>query len=206
MGADALDELLAEAQRRRLLGPGDIAAHRRHAEGFAEVLEACGGAGRVVDLGSGAGLPGLPLAMRLPSAEVVLVDRREARTDWLRRAVGRLGLGDRVVVLTGDAASLGWTAPWHGWADAVVARAFGAPGVVAEVARPFLVEGGLLVVSEPPDAAASRASVRGPSDALAELGFVRENVGAAGYAVCRVAGPSGAPRRTSSQIERAPLF
>ena len=63
------------------------------------------------------GLPGLPLAVRLEGAELLLVDRREGRTDWLRRAVGRLGLAARVTVVTANAGDLGWDEQWQGWED-----------------------------------------------------------------------------------------
>ena len=46
---------------------------------------------RLVDLGSGGGLPGLVLADAYPERAITLVDRREKRTDFLRRAVRRLG-------------------------------------------------------------------------------------------------------------------
>jgi 16S rRNA (guanine527-N7)-methyltransferase len=46
----------------------------------------------IMDLGSGAGLPGLPLAIARPDAVVVLVESRKRRAEWLTRAVAALGL------------------------------------------------------------------------------------------------------------------
>jgi len=203
---DLLDELLGEAQARHLLGPGDPAAHRQHAEAFGRVLQERGRLpARIVDLGSGAGLPGLPLAALSPESELVLVDRRTARTDWLRRAVGRLGWTDRVRVLAGEADELG-RGVWREWADVVVARAFGAPAVTAELARAFVRDGGVAVVSEPPGA---REEGRWPERGLRALGWGPvEHVGSEpAFVVLTASGPCPAavPRR-ANHIQRRPAF
>jgi 16S rRNA (guanine527-N7)-methyltransferase len=52
----------------------------------------------VVDVGSGAGLPGIPLAIALPDAEMTLLDRSKRRADLLRRAVRILELPNATVV------------------------------------------------------------------------------------------------------------
>ena len=59
----------------------------------------------IVDIGSGVGLPGIPMAIALPWCEVMLVDRSERRTHLARRAVRILGL-DNVAVRTTDAERL----------------------------------------------------------------------------------------------------
>jgi 16S rRNA (guanine527-N7)-methyltransferase len=48
--------------------------------------------GVLIDLGSGAGLPGLPLAIARPDMEVILVESRKRRAEWLARAATKLGL------------------------------------------------------------------------------------------------------------------
>lgn len=55
-------------------------------------------AGRVGDIGSGAGLPGLVLAAARPDAELILVEPMERRAEWLRAESSRLGLTNVEVV------------------------------------------------------------------------------------------------------------
>jgi 16S rRNA (guanine527-N7)-methyltransferase len=57
-----------------------------------------GGSRRAVDLGSGAGFPGVPLAIALPGLEVTLVESRRRRANFLRTVKRELGL-DRVAVV-----------------------------------------------------------------------------------------------------------
>ena len=53
---------------------------------------------RIADLGSGAGLPGVPLALALPDAEVALIDRMTRRTDFLRSLLELLPLPNAEVI------------------------------------------------------------------------------------------------------------
>lgn len=177
-GADAgasspgLLRVLERAQQLGFLGPGPVDAHVAHAAAYLPVLE--GVSGRIADLGSGAGLPGLPIALARPDLALVLVDAGERRVEALRRAVEELGLEARVDVVLGRAEVVG-RGELRGTLDAVVARAFGPPAVTAECAAPLLRLGGRLIVSEPPDGAH-----RWPAEAIAELGLA---IGA------RLAGP-----------------
>jgi 16S rRNA (guanine527-N7)-methyltransferase len=103
---------------------------------------------------------------------VVLLDASERRTDVLRRTVGRLGLADRAGVVCRPAEVFGRDPAHRGAFDAVVARAFGPPAMVAECGAPLLRLGGQLVVSEPPDGGWGRW----PADGMAELGL-RQDAG-----------------------------
>ncbi len=58
--------------------------------------------GRVGDVGSGAGLPGLVLALARPDVQLVLIEPMERRTDWLTAEAERLGL-ENVTVMRGRA-------------------------------------------------------------------------------------------------------
>lgn len=114
-------------------------------------LAALGAASSVLDLGSGGGIPGLVLAARRPDLRLALLDRRTARTDLLSRLIGKLGVADRVTVLSGEAATIGRDSRYVGSFDAVVCRSFGPPSLTARLAHPFLSTDGILVVSEPPE-------------------------------------------------------
>jgi 16S rRNA (guanine527-N7)-methyltransferase len=161
-------EALLASQRLGMLGAAPVLEVVEHSEAFVDALSDVSGA--VADLGSGGGVPGLVIAWRRPDLQVVLVDRRRTRTDHLRRLVARLHLDGRVSVLTAEARELP-TLFGH-LVDAVVARGFGKPATVVEAAGPILADGGLLVVSEPPertdrwsDAVLGDGFVRLPSDA-----------------------------------------
>lgn len=104
-------------------------------------LEAVRAASSIVDLGSGAGFPGLALAVALPDAEVALVESQRRKCDFLEHARTRAGIENTRVV---------WTRAeeWDegiGRADAVVARALAPQPVVLEYAAPLLRIGGVLV-------------------------------------------------------------
>jgi 16S rRNA (guanine527-N7)-methyltransferase len=178
---NAWPQLLAaldEGRRRGFLGPDqEPDAVARHATGFAPAL---GSPDRIVDLGSGGGVPGLVLAVVLPAATVALVDSSVSRTDWLHRLVHRMGLEERVQVVAARAEVLGHDPLWRENQDAVVARSFAPPLVTAECAAAFLHLGGRLVVSEPP---AEHREDRWPESELAELGLRRASWPDLGYAV-----------------------
>jgi 16S rRNA (guanine527-N7)-methyltransferase len=126
------------------------------------VLEAFG-ARRVVDVGSGGGLPGIPLAIASPGLAITLVESREKKAAFLRRTAAALGLmaETRVRVLAERAEALG--APGSGDReayDAVVARALAPLPVLLELTLPLLrVSGRLLAVkgARAPEEVASAA-------------------------------------------------
>lgn len=165
----ALLAVLEEARELGFLGPGPVERQHRHAVDLAQAIG--GGAGRVLDLGSGGGLPGLVLFERWPTASGVLLDARRRRCEFLSRAVAALGLSARVDVRCGRAEVLARDLGLRGAFDLVVARSFGPPPVTAECAVAFLREGGDLVVTEPPSPDATTMSERWPAESLARLGF-----------------------------------
>src|SRR5690606_18108102 len=54
--------------------------------------------GRILDIGSGAGLPGLPLKILCPECPITLIEPRQKRANFMRIAVNRLGLRDVTVI------------------------------------------------------------------------------------------------------------
>ena len=105
-------------------------------------VEALRSAGRIADLGSGGGFPGLVLAIALPDARVALVESVVKKAVFLRDTAAELGLADRVEVIPERAES--W-ADGLGAADVVTARALASLPVLLEYASPLLREGGVLV-------------------------------------------------------------
>jgi 16S rRNA (guanine527-N7)-methyltransferase len=100
------------------------------------------GAGAIADLGSGAGLPGLPLAVALPQARVACVESAARKAEFIERARSRAGIDNAVVVA---ARAEEWRSGF-GEQDVVTARALARLPVVCEYAAPLLREGGALVV------------------------------------------------------------
>lgn len=142
-----LHEVLNEAREFGFLGPGPVETHIQHAEGFVTLARrhspATNDAVRILDLGSGGGLPGLVLAVMWPTCSMVLLDAAVRRTAFLRQAVTRCALDDRVTVITERAEVAGRDSELRGHFDGVVVRSFGPPAVVAECAAPFLKLGAL---------------------------------------------------------------
>jgi 16S rRNA (guanine527-N7)-methyltransferase len=151
----ALERVLEEARELGFLGPGPVAGHIEHAAGFVQAVGAVHPF-RVVDLGSGGGVPGLVVAGAWPDATLWLLDSNERRALFLARAVTALGLDGRVRIGHARAEEAGRDAAWRGLADLVLARSFGPPAVTAECAAPLLQVDGRLVVSEPPGEPAGR--------------------------------------------------
>lgn len=98
--AEQYARLLAEdALVRGLIGPREVARlWERHLLNSALITDLVGPSATVCDIGTGAGLPGLVMAIRRPDLEVTLVEPLLRRTTFLDDAVRRLGLGNVEVV------------------------------------------------------------------------------------------------------------
>ncbi len=104
-------------------------------------LEVVREAGRIVDIGAGAGFPGLPLAVALPGAELRLVESQARKCDFIEDVVASSEITNAEVVCVR-------VEQWPkgvGSNDLVVARAVAAQPVVLEYAAPLLRLGGTLV-------------------------------------------------------------
>jgi 16S rRNA (guanine527-N7)-methyltransferase len=106
---------------------------------------------RVLDLGAGAGVPGIPLAIALPYLEMTLVESRQKRASFLAQAIRELALGKARVVrerLTQASTPVAMIGAF----DAVVMRCAGDVSTVVPVALPLVRQGGVVVASGPPKA------------------------------------------------------
>lgn len=106
---------------------------------------------RVVDIGAGAGIPGLPMKLAEPRIELTLVEARRKRVSFLLAVCRELGLGD-VAVKEGRAEDLvAHESGLAGSFDVAVCRAVGPVEALFSIATKFLISGGQLIVSGPPD-------------------------------------------------------
>ncbi len=115
-------ELLADAGvERGILGPHEIdRIWERHLLNCGAVAELLQPGERVADIGSGAGLPGVPLAIAKPELRIVLIESSLRRTEFLRTAVSELGLDVEVVRGRAEDPAVRQSV---GTCDAVVSRA-----------------------------------------------------------------------------------
>lgn len=94
---------------------------------------------RLVDIGSGAGLPGIPLALAMPQAQVTLLDSNHKKATFLRQAVIELGLNN-VEVVCARAESWQPLRPF----EAVISRAFSDLPQFLAAAGHLCAEGGVI--------------------------------------------------------------
>jgi 16S rRNA (guanine527-N7)-methyltransferase len=132
-------------------------------------LEPVRRARRIADIGSGAGFPGIALAVALPSAEIVLIESQRRRCEFLQRVCALAGIDNaRVICTRAEEWREGMNAN-----DAVVARALGPVPVVLEYAAPLLRASGSLVDWR---AALGPREEEAAAHAAAELGLRRVDV------------------------------
>ena len=134
--------LRQEGVLRGLIGPRETSRlWERHLVNSAAVVPFLPDEGDIVDVGSGAGLPGIVNAIMRPRAQVILVEPRARRTTWLSLVVEELEL-DNVDVRRGRADE------YHGafHADVVTSRAVAPLEKLARWTFPLVRKGGQLIV------------------------------------------------------------
>lgn len=147
-GQDEWDRLVAfadlieqEGEKRGLVGPRELSRMwTRHILNSTAISEFIPNGKSVVDVGSGAGFPGLILAIIRPDLQLTLVDSMERRCDWLNYATSELGL-ENVTIRLGRAEDLASEIE----ADVVTARAVAALKKLLPWTMPLLKPGGSLV-------------------------------------------------------------
>ena len=152
---------LREAQRTGSVGSGALEDHLEQAAGYFASVRPLGGV--CVDLGSGWGLPALPLALAHPTTSWTLVEAWERRAALLRRFVRLLELTGRVSIVH-DRAERAARGILRGAADVVTARSFGPAAVTLECAAPLVRVGGQIVLS------VREAETAWPIDRFEQLG------------------------------------
>jgi 16S rRNA (guanine527-N7)-methyltransferase len=102
---------------------------------------------RLIDVGTGAGFPGLPIKLVRPDIDVTLLEATAKKAAWLQSAVAALGL-DGIAVVAARAEDVGRDPAYRGRFDVAVARALAPLPVVCELCLPFVRPGGLLVAQK----------------------------------------------------------
>lgn len=156
--------LLATAGvERGVLGPNEVPRlWERHLLNSAAIAELVPRPCSLVDLGSGAGLPGVVLALLLPDCEVVLLEPTLRRATFLEECVAELALGNARVVRARAEQMAGGLA-----ADVVTARAVAPLDRLAALALGLLKPGGILLAVKGAKAA---GEIRDAKAALSRLG------------------------------------
>jgi len=126
-----------------LVGPREASrVWERHILNCAVVADLIPPAARVLDIGSGAGLPGIPLALARPDLRVVLVEPLARRVEWLRTVLADLELP--VEVERGRAEDTPIRRRWEG-ADVVTSRAVAPLHRLAAWCLPLVRPGGMML-------------------------------------------------------------
>ena len=139
-GAERFAEMLAaEGELRGLVGPRELPRlWTRHIVNSAAVVPFLPARGTVADVGSGAGFPGIVVALLRPDLEVVLIEIMERRIDWLGDVVDELDL-DNVTLLRARAEDV------KERFDVVTARAVANLTKLVRLTAPLLRQGGSLL-------------------------------------------------------------
>lgn len=163
------ERLREENAKYNLVGEADpetILVHHFLDSLSAQVGGAASPGDRILDLGSGAGMPGLVLAIAVPEAKFVLLDSSKKRTNFLDQTAKRLGLKN-VEAVGGRAEEAGRLDGWREGFDAVTARAVAPLPTLVEYALPFLKVGGKLIAQRGPKAT---EEMKAAEKAIRELG------------------------------------
>lgn len=197
-----LHQTLSQARDLGFLGPGPVDDHVRRALDLAVAADEA--PVLALDLGSGGGVPGLPLMLLWPRSRWVLLEASSRKAAFLKEALAVLDLVGRAEVEL-ERAETAARSKLRGVFDLVVARGFAGPAVTAECGSGFLRPGGRMIVAEPPGGAPSRWDPAG----LRQLGMV---IGSAFHSptACQVllqehACPDRYPRRVGVPAKR-PLW
>jgi 16S rRNA (guanine527-N7)-methyltransferase len=128
-------------------------------------FEALRKAPAIADIGSGAGFPGLVLAVALPDARVDLVESVGRKCDFIQRAIDEAGIANARVI-NARSEDLASDEGREAYA-AVTARAVGRLSTLAELASPLLKDGGVLVAWKGKRDAEEEAQLESAAEALA---------------------------------------
>ena len=147
------------------------AADRNYLDSIAPLLQGFPAAKRAIDVGSGAGFPGIPLSIMLPGVRFTLMDALQKRVAFLQSAIDALHLNAEAVHLRSeDAARMPGLREGF---DVAVARAVAPMNVLCELLLPFVRVGGHMLAMKGPNL---DDELRDADRALTALGGAIERV------------------------------
>lgn len=169
--------LASSGIERGLIGPREVPRlWDRHVLNCAVVAELIGKDSRVTDVGSGAGLPGLCLALARPDLQLTLIEPLERRVIWLNEVVQDLGIADQVTVLRMRAEQAVSALD----CDVVTARAVSALDKLAGLTIPLLHGNGQVLAIK---GRSAQEEITKAAKAIRKLGGVATDVVLAGAGV-----------------------
>ena len=166
---------------------------------------------RLIDLGSGGGFPGLPLAAVLPDTDVTLLEPVGKKARFLSTVATATGLHGRVTVDARRAEDVAGDRSGRGAWDLVTARAVASTADLVELAFPLLAPGGRLIAWKRGDLAAELDAARRAIDALGGGMLETVDVAVRGLDLHRLviatrsddaSGPAGYPRDPGQRRRR----
>jgi 16S rRNA (guanine527-N7)-methyltransferase len=164
-----VEHLATSGTERGLIGPREIPRlWSRHVLNCAVIESEIAQGSHVADVGSGAGLPGLCLAIARPDLELTLIEPLERRVIWLQEVVDDLGLDNVTVMRTRAELAVGLVK-----ADVVTARAVSALSTLAGLTIPLLDGEGEVVAIKGRSAA---DEIQKAAKAIRKLGGVQTSV------------------------------
>lgn len=164
----------------------------------------------IIDVGTGAGLPGIPLAIACPEARVVLLDSQRKRCDFLTRVCNELGLSNTQVVW-GRAEEAAHLIEFRERQSCAVARAVAALPTLLEYLAPFVSPGGRIIAMKGSNAAEELTAAE---HAISELNLrqtelieyqLKDGSGRSLAVLEKIASVKSKYPRSNGQIKKKPL-
>jgi 16S rRNA (guanine527-N7)-methyltransferase len=112
--------------------------------------ESAGNSFRLIDVGTGAGVPGIPLKILRPEIRLVLLDATAKKAQFLQHIIGRLGLGG-VEIVVGRAEEVAHQAQYREQFEVVLSRAVAGLPALVELTLPFCAVGGRFIAQKKGD-------------------------------------------------------
>lgn len=122
------------------------------------------GCKRLLDLGSGAGFPGIPLKIAMPELEVLLIDSIEKKVFFMRHIIRTLSLDKKAALINATAARAQdkeTISAYSGYFDAVTSRAFSRLKDFVHIALPYLKHNGVILAIKGPKALKEMEDLKG---------------------------------------------